>query len=193
MWTCYAFNVLTDLYLISIPLPMLWQSTMRTWKKAGLGILFSAGAIIIVFATIRCVLITIDPIDGAPVSGTWAVRETFVAVITTNFPMAFTLIKGMLGPAFKSYQRSSKTAHDPEAKHSDQLQTFGSSKKGEKIRGMGNPTATNMLFSESEERMVNGTPTPTPGVDEESNRWSGPTLQSRSDLESRRRSVDAKV
>lgn len=58
MWTCYSLNVATDLYLISIPLPMPWKISMRTWKKIGLGILFSAGAVVVVFATIRCVLIT---------------------------------------------------------------------------------------------------------------------------------------
>lgn len=167
---------------------MLWQSSMRTYKKVGLGILFSAGAVIIVFATLRCVFIAQDPINGGKQSGTWAVRETFVAVITTNFPMAFTLIKGMLGPAFKSVRTSTKTAHEQEPRRSEQLQTFGSGKKGEKVRGVGNPTATNMLFSASEERMVQGTPTPL--AEEESYRWSGPTLQSASDPESRTRSVD---
>lgn len=184
VWTCYTFNVLTDLYLISIPLPMLWKTSMRTWKKVGLGILFSAGAVIIIFATLRCVFIAQNPINGGKQSGTWAVRETFVAVITTNFPMAFTLIKGMLGPAFKSMRSSSKTTNGGEQAEKDgrQLQTFGSSKKGEKIRGVGNPTATNMLFSASEERMVQGTPTPTPLAEDVSNRWSGPTLGSDPEL-----------
>ena len=31
---------------------------MVTWKKIGLGILFSGGMIVIIFATVRCVLIT---------------------------------------------------------------------------------------------------------------------------------------
>lgn len=57
VWITYAFNVATDLYLMSIPLPMLWETTMKTWKKIGLGILFSGGLIVVIFATVRCVLI----------------------------------------------------------------------------------------------------------------------------------------
>jgi hypothetical protein len=54
---CYTCNVFTDLYLISIPLPMLWSTSMALWKKIGLGILFSGGIVVMVFATIRSVLI----------------------------------------------------------------------------------------------------------------------------------------
>ncbi|KAG9252016.1 uncharacterized protein F5Z01DRAFT_245365 [Emericellopsis atlantica] len=173
VWTCYALNVFTDLYLITLPMPLLWKTSMKTYKKVGLGLLFSAGAVIIVFATIRCVLIYIDPKDGAPVSGTWAVRETFVAVITTNFPTSFSLVKTMLGSTLKSLRSTQHT--EQEGKKPSELRTFGSSTRAsKKIRGVGDPTATNMLFSASEEQIVNGgMPTPM-----EEGRWSDPTLGS---------------
>ena len=38
-----------------------------------------------------CVLILTDPVNGAQQAGSWAVRETFVAVITSNMPMIFPL------------------------------------------------------------------------------------------------------
>lgn len=64
VWSTYTANVVTDIYLISIPVPMLWQTTMKTWKKVGLGILFSGGLLIIVFATVRAVLIvTVSPLN----------------------------------------------------------------------------------------------------------------------------------
>ena len=58
MWTTYTLNIITDLFLIAVPMPLLWNTSMKTWKKVGLVILFSAGAVIIVFATIRVVQIT---------------------------------------------------------------------------------------------------------------------------------------
>lgn len=180
VWITYTTNVVTDLYLMFIPIPMLWETTMQTWKKAGLGVLFSGGIVVVIFATVRCVLITTvgshpdppalqsytvllltipqDPENGAPVSGTWAVRETFVAVFTANLPMAFTLVKGLLGPAFKTIRSSGHTDRADEMQPVP-LQTFGSSSKQDrKDRSVhrSNPTATNMIFSESEERIVYG-------------------------------------
>jgi hypothetical protein len=156
VWVCYAGNVLTDLYLMSIPLPMLWSAKLPTWKKSGLVVLFSGGIVIIVFATIRCVLITTDPKHGAPLSGTWAVREAFVAIITANAPMAFTLVRGLLGPALKSFRSSAETdTQEPTA-----LRTYGSGNTNHKARASKGKTLTNVLFSESEERIVRGDESP---------------------------------
>lgn len=52
-----AFNVATDLYLLSIPLPMLWAAALKPLKKAGLMVLFGGGVLVIACATLRCVLI----------------------------------------------------------------------------------------------------------------------------------------
>lgn len=85
-------------------------------------------------------------------------RETFVAVITANIPMAFTLVKGLLGPTFRSIRSASQT--EPKAEiNVNQLETFGSGSKQSR-RSRGNPTVTNMIFSESEERMVYGGDSP---------------------------------
>ncbi|KAK2612670.1 hypothetical protein QQS21_001287 [Conoideocrella luteorostrata] len=43
-----------------------------------------------------------NPVQGAQQAGVWAVRETFVAVVTTNLPLVFTLVKGWLAPLFGS-------------------------------------------------------------------------------------------
>lgn len=158
VWTCYAFNVITDLYLIALPLPMLFQTTMKTWKKVGLGVLFSGGAAIIVCATIRCVLLTTDPANGAPLSGNWGIREAFVAVITTNFPVVFTLIRGMLGPAFRSRNSSDPSKLKGGSSGNEtgtELGTVGRSRRKSKKAMAGNGAlTTQMLFTESEEKMV---------------------------------------
>ncbi len=40
---------------------------------------------------LRCTLILLDPVNGAQQAGSWAVRETFVAVIIDNIPMIYPL------------------------------------------------------------------------------------------------------
>jgi hypothetical protein len=50
-------NVMSDIYLLSIPVPMLWNSTLKPWKKAGLIFLFSGGVFIIACGLARAILI----------------------------------------------------------------------------------------------------------------------------------------
>lgn len=52
-----GLNVSTDIYLMSIPIPMLWRATMRPMKKIGLIVLFSGGAFVTVAGVLRCILI----------------------------------------------------------------------------------------------------------------------------------------
>ncbi|KAK3389147.1 hypothetical protein B0H63DRAFT_94846 [Podospora didyma] len=99
-----VLNVLTDLYLLSIPIPMLWKSSIRPLKKAGLILLFSGGIFVTMAGILRCVLIVTDPVNGAQQAGSWAVRETFVAVVTSNLPMIFPLINRWGRPLLKSIQ-----------------------------------------------------------------------------------------
>jgi hypothetical protein len=55
--TVLACNVVTDTYLLLIPLPMLWTVRMRLLKKSGLMLLFSGGIVVIIFAALRCTAI----------------------------------------------------------------------------------------------------------------------------------------
>jgi hypothetical protein len=57
VWVYLAFNIITDVYLLSIPLPMLWKASLKPLKKMGLMILFGGGILVIACATLRCVLI----------------------------------------------------------------------------------------------------------------------------------------
>ncbi|KAK3688197.1 hypothetical protein B0T22DRAFT_364254, partial [Podospora appendiculata] len=95
-----VLNVSTDIYLMSIPLPMLWHSSLRPWKKAGLMVLFSGGIFVTMAGILRCVLIITDPVHGAEQAGSWAVRETFVAVVTSNLPMVVPLVNRWIRPMF---------------------------------------------------------------------------------------------
>ncbi|KAL1629962.1 hypothetical protein SLS54_000821 [Diplodia seriata] len=91
---CYIvlfLNITTDLWLISIPVPMLWRALIPLKHKIGLTALFSAGVFVMMAAAIRCALIldVSDPAKGASRAGTWAVRESFVAVVIGNLPLIY--------------------------------------------------------------------------------------------------------
>lgn len=105
-----VLNVLTDLYLLSIPIPMLWKASFRPAKKAGLILLFSGGIFVMMAGILRCVLILTDPINGAQQAGSWAVRETFVAVVTSNLPMVFPLVHRWGKPLVGSIRTLTSTA-----------------------------------------------------------------------------------
>ncbi|KAK4125692.1 hypothetical protein N657DRAFT_591410 [Parathielavia appendiculata] len=105
-----VLNVLTDIYLMSIPIPMLWQSSLRPLKKAGLILLFSGGLFVTVAGILRCVLIVTDPVNGAQKAGSWAVRESFVAVVTSNLPMITPLITRLFRPLIGTLVRSLSAA-----------------------------------------------------------------------------------
>ncbi|KAM0431018.1 hypothetical protein ACHAPT_005655 [Fusarium lateritium] len=98
-----VLNATTDLYLLSIPVPMLWSARLPMPKKIGLITLFSGGIFVTAAGILRCVLIVTNPLTGAQQAGSWAVRETFVAVVTTNLPMIFPFIRRQLSPILGTY------------------------------------------------------------------------------------------
>ncbi|KAB5576354.1 hypothetical protein GE09DRAFT_936479, partial [Coniochaeta sp. 2T2.1] len=159
-----VLNVVTDIYLLTIPIPMLWSSRLPLFKKAGLIVLFSGGIFVTMAGILRCVLIVTDPVHGAQQAGSWACRETFVAVTTSNLPMIFPLARRFLSPIFGSL-RSLSSRLTPGGYGTTGLSHSTKPKTGEHFkledknprRGQGPRTAnpiTNFTFSESEERIV---------------------------------------
>lgn len=68
VWVYLSFNVLTDLYLIAIPMPMLFRAAMPWWKRAWLVGLFSLGLFVVMAAILRVVLlvsVSLQP-NGSP-------------------------------------------------------------------------------------------------------------------------------
>ena len=57
IWTGLSFNLITDFYLIMIPMPMLWKAAMPWPQKAGLITLFSCGLFVTMAAILRVVLL----------------------------------------------------------------------------------------------------------------------------------------
>lgn len=98
VWVSFVTNVTTDAYLLMIPIPMLWRSSLRLVKKIAATLVLGAGALVIVCAFLKSVYVIVDPIMGGLLAAEWGTRETFVATITTNLPMIFPLLKTWLLP-----------------------------------------------------------------------------------------------
>ncbi|PLB48751.1 hypothetical protein P170DRAFT_455637 [Aspergillus steynii IBT 23096] len=158
VWVSFAANVSTDLYLIFIPIPMLWKSSLKPIKKIASTIVLSTGIFVLVCATLKSVFVLVEPIDGAQLSASWGTREAFAAVITTNLPMIFHILRIWLSKVFGSaFYSTGQTYKTP----SGGFKTIGGGAYGESQsrsnrRGpASHPNTINMTFTESEERMMN--------------------------------------
>jgi hypothetical protein len=59
VWSTFAANVTTDIYLIMIPLPLLWGSSLRLLEKIASSIVLGAGIFVLVCATIKTVYVIV--------------------------------------------------------------------------------------------------------------------------------------
>ncbi|KAI1383044.1 uncharacterized protein F4822DRAFT_421975 [Hypoxylon trugodes] len=80
-------NIVTDVYLLSIPLPLLWIANISMRRKLTLMILFSGAIFVMVAGIIRAATILGAGPEGALSGSEWACRETFVSLIVTNLPI----------------------------------------------------------------------------------------------------------
>ncbi|EFY84194.1 hypothetical protein MAC_09757 [Metarhizium acridum CQMa 102] len=159
VWVNLSLNVLTDFYLISIPVPLLWQSSMRTLKKVGLMVLFSGGLLVALCAILRSSLVfNHPPSRGARLACLWAAREVFVAVVTTNLPIVFPRLVHWLAPVFGSILSlgSQKMEKVPTGVRT----VGGGGGKGPSWLGRGPPTPnpiTNLTLTSSEAESIDST------------------------------------
>ncbi|KAI1334943.1 hypothetical protein F5Y15DRAFT_399780 [Xylariaceae sp. FL0016] len=93
LFVTLALNVSTDIYILGIPLPLLWMASIKFWKKLGLIILVSGSLFVICIGCLRCYLIFSSVETGVDRASRWTVRVTFVSVVTTNLPLLFPLIR----------------------------------------------------------------------------------------------------
>ncbi|KAK4214981.1 hypothetical protein QBC37DRAFT_472301 [Rhypophila decipiens] len=106
IWTSFVSNVISDVYLILIPVPLLWGSRLRFLEKLLSTLVLGAGVFVLVCATVKTVFIVTDDVNGAELAGAWGTREAFVAVIVTNLPVVFPLMKAWLRPFLGSWLTS---------------------------------------------------------------------------------------
>ncbi|KAI4706358.1 hypothetical protein J4E89_009092 [Alternaria sp. Ai002NY15] len=178
IWVTFVFNVSTDVYLLLIPIPMLWKSRLRTYKKIAAMLVLGAGMLVIVCAILKSIyLITVrhsgtiamtwvsrltdlqDPLNSAELTASWGTRETFIAIFTTNLPMIFPLLKTWLTPFLPSTIGSSN-AKGQEPPGSDFETIGGGSGPGGKRASRRVPHRARQTFggltldNESEEDMI---------------------------------------
>jgi hypothetical protein len=96
-----------------------------------------------------------DPSNGAQLADKWGTRETFVAIITTNLPMAFHFcriwLSKILGSRFQSSQKKYKSP-------SVGFRSIGGGGDYPSRKGRG-PTSTDLItigmtYTEGEEQMM---------------------------------------
>ncbi|KID69112.1 hypothetical protein MAN_01626, partial [Metarhizium hybridum] len=85
-FTLVATNVSTDLLILYIPLPLLWIVRLPWSKKLVYGLWLTTGMFVIIASLLRCVL-SIKDATKVDVSTIWAIRETFVGIISVNAPI----------------------------------------------------------------------------------------------------------
>ncbi|KAH7406988.1 hypothetical protein DE146DRAFT_778586 [Phaeosphaeria sp. MPI-PUGE-AT-0046c] len=113
-----VLNICTDLYLMAIPLPIIYKANLDLKKKISLIVLFSGGWIVIIFGLLRCItLVSVGPTEPSE-SGQWSVRESFVAVLVSNTPMVF--------PLLRSCASGSYPLHDYDKSVGSGLKSIGS-------------------------------------------------------------------
>ncbi|KAI0892513.1 hypothetical protein F4806DRAFT_499920 [Annulohypoxylon nitens] len=93
-----SLNIITSLYVFFVPLPILWMANIKLWKKIGLIMLVSANCFVIAVAILRAYLILSTDTSGAREASRWAYRVSFVAVVTTNLPLLFPLLRRLMSP-----------------------------------------------------------------------------------------------
>ncbi|KAI1377278.1 hypothetical protein F4677DRAFT_444503 [Hypoxylon crocopeplum] len=86
-------NILTDVYLLSIPLPLLWKANITWQRKAILITLFSGAVFSMITGVIRADVILRGGTNVVYDGSAWACRETFVAIAVTNIPILHPLFK----------------------------------------------------------------------------------------------------
>ncbi|PWY76022.1 hypothetical protein BO94DRAFT_605213 [Aspergillus sclerotioniger CBS 115572] len=147
----FAANLITDPFLVLIPLPMLWSSSLKLPKKLAVTLVLGAGIFVLVCATLKSVFLLVEPDNGASVADEWGTRETFVAVVTTNLPMVLHLLRTWLARGFGSaFQSSPKTYQSP----SGGLENYGGASRTRGRTGSTDPITVGLTFTESEERMM---------------------------------------
>ncbi|KAG6368869.1 hypothetical protein INS49_003086 [Diaporthe citri] len=100
-----AGNILTDIYLISIPVPALLRASLGRVQKISLVSLFSCSSLITAMAIVRVVVIFVNSNSNG--DGAWALRECFVGMVTTNLAPIIPLFRKWLSPWLGRLESSS--------------------------------------------------------------------------------------
>lgn len=127
-------NVLTDLYLVAIPVPILMRARLPLVQKLSLLVVFSGAFFVMAAGIVRGVLLLEvriplmrsyafqllltclqDNAHKAKLGSAWAVRESFVAIVTSNLPVMWGWLTTKLKPWLGSLLSTKKSSSEPQA------------------------------------------------------------------------------
>ncbi|KAI9730586.1 MAG: hypothetical protein M1834_005829 [Cirrosporium novae-zelandiae] len=112
-------KALTDIGILAIPIPILFQVRIRFYRKIILALLICSGIFVIIAALLRCIL-SLASVEHAGFSAIWAIRETFVSVLAVSAPAIkplfnksvwFSSADGSNQPRFKGFFRPRSVLH----------------------------------------------------------------------------------
>ncbi|KND89059.1 hypothetical protein TOPH_06267 [Tolypocladium ophioglossoides CBS 100239] len=115
IWTYMGFNVATYVYLMAMPVPMLFKAALPPWQKIITVVLLGCGLFVTAAAVLRAVVVSSSA--DVQLSRLWAIREAFAALFTANM--------AILLPSLTQWAiswRSSPGAHP--CKHTKPQSTF---------------------------------------------------------------------
>ncbi|KAI6090743.1 hypothetical protein F4821DRAFT_274304 [Hypoxylon rubiginosum] len=88
IWVYFVLHVITDLYLLYIPLPLLWKENISMRRKINLLSLFSGGIFTMAATVVRTTaLLGTDHVN----IGLWSCLEIFISIFVTNAPVLYPL------------------------------------------------------------------------------------------------------
>ncbi|KAI5458587.1 hypothetical protein BGZ63DRAFT_416207 [Mariannaea sp. PMI_226] len=124
-YTVLGFNLLTDLFVLLIPIPIVLPLQITILHKIGLIMLFGLGIFCMLASILRVVLVFKLNQHGA--SAMWALREVFVAVFVGQAPMVFPILRRKFWQGVYS-SNSGIGTHDSRGYEHHQLGTFSGRK-----------------------------------------------------------------
>ncbi|KUI60976.1 hypothetical protein VP1G_08129 [Cytospora mali] len=151
-----VMNIVTDIYLMAIPVPMVWKSGLPWRKKVSLTLMFSGGFLEMAFGALRCVsILTVGDRDPAQ-SGYWSVRESFVSFVLTNMPMLYPLFRNFFEKVSSSITLSNTNGGTGGVPSNGQAYRLGSYPDGpSKIRNKDpNPLPEDTRFGSDEHIII---------------------------------------
>ena len=80
-----VLNVLSDISIMVIPMPLLWRAQIRLQRKLALSLIFGLGVFVMI-ATILRAYYSLLSLDALPIALGWASRETFCATVAVCTP-----------------------------------------------------------------------------------------------------------
>ncbi|ROV99833.1 hypothetical protein VSDG_03063 [Cytospora chrysosperma] len=80
-----VLNVVTDIFILAIPAPVIFPVKTTVWRKISLIVIFSAGLFIMVAAILRVDFVLVQ--DDGTTAAIWSCREDFVAIIVGQAPI----------------------------------------------------------------------------------------------------------